>query len=98
MQPTYVGGESPFDFRHAGLHPSTCVKLGQNCIILGPKSANLPQYKSHGITDIAHMLRGKPAYTGSYLIAILYPFLLKMSAICVKANTNKKYRELPWHY
>lgn len=59
MQPTYVGGESPFDFRHAGLHPSTCVKLGQNCIILGPKPANFPQFKSHGITDTCSYVKRK---------------------------------------
>lgn len=91
MRPTDFNGEPPLDFRHARLGPSTCVKLGQNCIILGPKPAGFSQSESHGISETCSYGTRKAqvlVYAGPYLIAVLHPFLLSMSAICMKANTN----------
>jgi len=101
MPPADVSGESPLDFRHARLGPSTGVKQGQNCIILGPKSANFPLHRSPmESVRLVHIVRGKPvlAHAGPHLIAVLLPFCLGLPAIYMNANINKKYREHTWRY
>lgn len=71
---------------------------GQNCIIPDPNPTNFPLRMSP--MELVRLVRIEKrkaqvfAYAGPYLIAVLYPFSLNMSAIYMDANTNKKYREL----
>lgn len=71
---------------------------------VGPQACQFSStQESHGISKVCLYSKRKAqvfAYAGPYLIAggQVSHFSLSMSAICVNANTNKKYRELQWHY
>lgn len=76
----------------------TRAKLYQS----GPQAYKLSfTRESHGISKACSYSKRKAqvfAHAGPYLIAVLYPFSLNMSAIYMNASTDKKYRELKWHY
>lgn len=57
----------------------------------GPQTCRLFSTWVPGISETCSYSKRKArvlVYAGPYLIAVLHPFLLSMSAICMKANTN----------